>query len=153
MPTRWRAFRSLGSGRPRRWRASASAARSASLAGTAASSGRRSGAAVLGAVRLDDLARHAVLAELGLDHAHAARGMAVALLTPPSGKGGVINVPELAEALEDRIDHRLGHPGPAQAALGLPLRPRARPEVPHRDLHRRGRVGAARQPSSGGAAS
>jgi len=97
--------------------------------------------AMLGPVRLDDVARHAVLAELGLDHAHAARGVAVALLAPPAGKGGVINVPELAEALEDLVDDRLGCPGPAQAPRGLPLRPRARPEVAHRDLHRRGRVG------------
>ena len=97
--------------------------------------------AVLGPVLLDDLARHAVLAELGLDHAHTPRGMAVALLAPPSGEGCVVEVAELAKALEDLIDDRLRGPGPTQAARGLPLRPRARPEVPNRDLHRRGRVG------------
>ena len=97
--------------------------------------------AMLGPVLLDDVPWYPVLAELGLDHPHASGGMAIALLAPPACEGCVVEVPDLAKPLDDLIDHWLRRPGAAQAALGLQTRPGARPEVPHRDLHRSSRVG------------
>ena len=96
---------------------------------------------MLGPIRLDDVPLHPVLPELGLDHPYASRCMAIALLPPPAGERRIVEIPELAKALEDPIDHRLRRPRAAQTSRGLPSGARAGPEVPHGDLHRRARVG------------
>ena len=59
------------------------------------------GCAMLGPVFLDDVPRHPVLTELGLDHPHAPGRMAIALLAPPAGEGCVVEVAELAKSLDD----------------------------------------------------
>ncbi len=149
IPTRWRARGSAGKGLPRRWRVE----RIASSLGLGAR--KRSilrdplGRGVIGAVGLDDIAADAVLTELRLDHAHAARRVAVTLLAPPAGEGSIIEVSELSEAIEGRHERGLLHSGASQASFELPARPRAGAEEPGRDLHgglrtrwRRGSLGA-----------
>ena len=93
------------------------------------------GRRVLGAVRLDHIAADTVLAELRLDHAQAARRMAVTLLAPPAGECGVVDVAELDEAIERRHEDRLLRTGASQASFELPACPRASAEEPGRDLH------------------
>lgn len=68
------------------------------------------GFGVLSAVRLDHVAADSVLPKLRFDHTKAAWRMTVSLLAPPSGKGGVIHVPELRKAIERRLHQRLPHP-------------------------------------------
>ena len=91
---------------------------------------------MLAAVGLDDVARHAVLTQLGLDHALAARRVAVPLLPPPAGEGRVVEVAECHQPVAGRRDDLVRGGRPPQAPLDFPARPWPGAEEGHRDLER-----------------
>ena len=69
----------------------------------------------LGAAQLlDDLARHAVLAQLRLHHAPPARRVPVTLLRPPARECAIVEVAQRRQPLDGALHHRVLGAGAAR---------------------------------------
>src|SRR3977135_2066320 len=84
------------------------------------------------AQQVDHITPDPLPSQLCLDHAPAARCMAVTLLEPPAGENEVVEQPKLGHALERDIDDRAGGLGTLEPALNLPAAARSSPEEPRR---------------------